>query len=264
MKNYYIRYDGFCPICQKKTTFQALKKSLRGTLICLSCPKGSVPRERALALVLEEVFHNWRHLEIHECSPANRGISLKLKQEAKRLTQTQFYPDLPLGSTERGYRNEDLQRLTFPADSFDLFISLDVMEHIPNPEIAVREVWRHLKPGGHMLCTWPVRKSQVDAMERRVVFNEDGTLTHLKPEEWHGNPVDPSGALVTVDYGYDIHKALSKWANFDVRVYRFSDHTHGILGEYTEVFLARKREGQVPSSRDHGEANEVAQLQSST
>lgn len=92
-----------------------------------------------------------------------------------------------------------------------------------------------------MLCTWPVRKHQVVPMEPRVLFNDDGTLTHLKPEERHGNPVDPDGALVTVDYGYDIHHAIAEWADFDVRVYRFNDQHHGILGEYTEVFFARKR-----------------------
>ncbi|MBZ7925751.1 tripartite tricarboxylate transporter permease [Ensifer adhaerens] len=110
----------------------------------MSCPNGSVPRERALALVLEEALPNWRDLKIHECSPIDRGISVKLKREAKDLIQTQFYPDLPRGSTTRKFRNEDLQKLTFPANTFDLFISLDVMEHIPDPKAAIYEIWRHL------------------------------------------------------------------------------------------------------------------------
>lgn len=240
MTKFVKQYGGFCPICQKKTTFQATDNWFRGSLTCVSCPNGSVPRERALALVLEETLPNWRDLKIHECSPINRGISVKLKREGKDLVQTQYYPDLPRGSTAREYRSEDLQKLTFPANTFDLFISLDVMEHIPDPKAAIHEIWRTLKPGGYMLCTWPVRKYQVEAMDRRVQFNEDGTLTHLKPEEWHGNPISSAGALVTVDYGYDIHQALAQWGHFDVRVYRFSDRTHGILGEYTEVFLARR------------------------
>ncbi|MCO5153700.1 MULTISPECIES: bifunctional 2-polyprenyl-6-hydroxyphenol methylase/3-demethylubiquinol 3-O-methyltransferase UbiG [unclassified Shinella] len=193
-----------------------------------------------MALVLEEHFPNWRRLKIHESSPITRGISAKIKREATDLVQTQFYPDLPRGSKEREYQCEDLQNLTFPSHVFDLFISLDVMEHIPDPEAAVREICRTLKPGGAMLCTWPVRKNQVGAIERRVVYNDDGTTTNVKPEEWHGNPVDAKGSIVTVDYGYDIHKALSAWGGFDVRVYRFCDRTHGILGEYTEVFLAKR------------------------
>jgi SAM-dependent methyltransferase len=142
----------------------------------------------------------------------------------------------------RGFRNEDLQHLTFPDNNFDLFISLDVFEHIPDPRQAFCEIWRTLKPGAIVLCTFPVRKAQLAAMERRVVFNSDGTLTHLKQPEYHGNPISSEGSLVTVDYGYEIHKTIAEWAPFDVRIYRFNDKEHGILGEYTEVFLGRKRE----------------------
>jgi SAM-dependent methyltransferase len=240
MSNVTLQYEGFCPICQKTTTFRATDNWLRGRLLCLSCPSGSVPRERALTLVLEEKFPNWRELKIHESSPIKRGISEKLKKEAKSLIQTQYYHDLDRGSTEREYRNEDLQKLTFAANTFDLFISLDVMEHIPEPKAAILEIWRTLKPGGAMLCTWPVRKTQVEALERRVTFDPDGAVHHHKEPEYHGNPINDEGSLVTVDYGYDIHKLISQWAPFDVRVYRFSDRTHGILGEYTEVFLAKR------------------------
>ena len=241
MSDFLLQIEGYCPICEKNTLFTARDQWYRGSLSCPTCENGSVPRERAVALILNEQFPNWRDLVIHECSPAIRGISAKMKREAKNITQTHFYPDLERGSTERNYRNEDLQRLTFSDNQFDLFISLDVMEHIPDPATAFREIHRTLKPGGYMLCTWPVRKDQVEAMEPRVTFNGDGTLTHHKPPEYHGNPINGDGALVTVDYGYEVHKKLTHWASFDVRVHRFADRTHGILGEYTEVFLARKR-----------------------
>lgn len=250
MTNITLDYEGFCPICQKTATFKVVGNTwYRASLQCQSCPTLSVPRERALTMVLEEQFPYWRDLKIHECSPVHRGISAKMKKEACHLLQTQFYPDLPLGSTEREFRNEDLQKLTFADESFDLFISLDVMEHIPDPEAAIKEIYRTLKPGGAMICTWPVRKEQLAAIERRVVFNKDGSIKqHLKQPEYHGNPVSTEGALVTVDYGYEIHKLLTEWAPFDLRVIRFSDRTHGILGEYTEVFLG-KRPGPMKAQR---------------
>lgn len=241
MNPFFLEIEGHCPICEKATVFTARDQWLRAALTCPTCEGGSVPRERALALVLNEQFPGWRDLAIHECSPAKRGISAKMKREAVHLTQTHFYPDLERGSMEREYRNEDLQHLTFADGAFDLFISLDVMEHIPSPEAAFKEIHRTLKPGGYMLCTWPVRRAQEVAVEPRVAFNEDGTMTHLAEPEYHGNPISGEGALVTVDYGYEIHKKLTHWAAFDVRVYRFADRTHGILGDYTEVFLARKR-----------------------
>ena len=239
---FLLEYAGTCPICEASAHFRATGPWLRDTLTCLSCVNGSIPRERALALVLNEVLPNWRDCSIHESSPENRGISKKIRTEAKRYIATHFFPSIGLGQMHRGFRNEDLQHLTFPDNDFDLFVSLDVFEHIPDPRLAFGEIWRTLKPSGIMLCTFPVRKAQLAAMERRVVFNSDGTLTHLKPPELHGNPISSEGSLVTVDYGYEIHKAIAEWADFDVRIYRFNDKEHGILGEYTEVFLGRKRE----------------------
>jgi SAM-dependent methyltransferase len=236
-----LQFDGICPICEKPATFIASAPWLRGSLMCASCHNGSTPRERALALVLNEQIPNWRTLSIHESSPVNRGISAKIRMEGQFHTPTQFYPDLGLGQYRDGFRNEDLQRLTFSDEQFDLFISLDVLEHIPEPELSIKEIWRTLKFGGIMLCTFPVRKQQVDAMDYRAKFNDDGSVTHLKEPEYHGNPIDSKGALVTVDYGYDIHKEIALWAPFDVRVYRFDDKTHGILGEYTDVFYCKKR-----------------------
>jgi SAM-dependent methyltransferase len=237
----FLEYEGTCPICEHAATFRAEGPWLRDSLNCQSCANGSVPRERALALVLSEVMPSWRECCIHESSPVDRGISRKLRLEAKSHIATQFYPCIALGQMHQGFRNEDLQHLTFSDDLFDLFISLDVFEHIPDPRLAACEIWRTLKIGGLLVSTFPVRNSQLIAMEPRAVFNVDGTVTHLKEPEFHGNPVSSDGALVTVDYGYEIHKLIAEWAPFDVRVYRFNDTQHGILGEYTEVFVCRKR-----------------------
>jgi hypothetical protein len=32
----------------------------------------------------------------------------------------------------------------------------------------------------------------------------DGTIEHLEPLEYRGNPVDERGSLLTIRYGYDI------------------------------------------------------------
>ena len=241
IKPFKLEYHGTCPICEATAKFVANGPWLRDTLKCQSCTNGSIPRERALALVLNEVIPNWRDCSIHESSPVNRGISKKIRAEGKHHIATQFYPTIAEGQMHHGFRNEDLQHLTFPDNKFDLFVSLDVFEHIPDPRLAFCEIWRTLKPGGLMLSTFPVRKAQLAAVEPRVVFNGNGTVTHLKKPEYHGNPVSSDGSLVTVDYGYEIHKKIAEWTPFDVRIYRFNDKEHGILGEYTEVFLCRKR-----------------------
>jgi len=51
----------------------------------------------------------------------------------------------------------DIHHLTdvFQPDSFDFVICTDVLEHIPRPWEAVRELYAVLKPGGILLLTTP-------------------------------------------------------------------------------------------------------------
>jgi SAM-dependent methyltransferase len=232
--------DGFCPICEAAASFRSRKTWLRGRLKCSGCR--SVPRERALALVLSEVAPRWRMLRIHESSPVKRGISRKLAKECPNYVASQFYPGRALGERVGKFVNEDLENQTFPDDSFDMVVSLDVMEHIFEPWSAYREIYRTLRPGGIYLHTYPIKKDQVVPIIARSVREEDGSIRHILAPEYHGNPVSDEGSLVTNDYGYYISVKIAEWAPFDVRVYRFCDALHGILGEFTEVVCCFKRQ----------------------
>lgn len=240
VKSLPIRMKGHCPVCQQDTVFEAHDPWFRDFLNCTKCPTGSVPRERALALILSEQRPNWRELYIHESSPSPRGISALLAAEAPNYIGTQYFPDEHMGQVINGVRNENLEHQTFSDNTFDIVLSLDVMEHVYRPDLVISEIYRTLKPGGIYICTFPVRNYQVTGWERRFIINEDGSRTDLKEPEIHGNPVSDEGSIVTVDYGYDLHKAVAEWAPFNVRVVRFADPYHGIVGDYTEVIVCQK------------------------
>ena len=242
------RFEGHCPVCGQDTVFEAADSWFRDQLSCKKCPSGSVPRERALALILNEQHPDWRELSIHESSPSPRGISAVMQRQCSNYIASQYFPGRPFGSMIRGVRNENLEAQTFADKFFDIVVSLDVMEHVYFPDKVFSEVHRTLRPGGIYLCTFPVRKNQVVGWQRRFLLNEDGSRTDIKEPEIHGNPVSNEGSIVTIDYGYDLHQAIAEWAPFDVRVYRFADRRHGILGEYTEVVMCKKF-GTLPSSR---------------
>ncbi len=249
-EEHYLEIAGYCPICEAPATFIAKGKWYRGTLFCQSCHNGSSPRERALAHVLRREIPDWRLKSIHECSPMNRGISIKLRTEAKNYTGTHFFPDYPLGTEVKGWRNENIEATTFSEASFDLVISLDVTEHVFNPGAKFRDIYRTLRPGGLYVSTFPIRKWMVEPSKQLARLKDDGEVEFLKdPPEYHGNPIDGKGALVTWDYGHDIHQLIAYWAPFDVEITRFCDRHQGILGEYTEVIVCRKRVSTPPKSK---------------
>jgi len=114
------------------------------------------------------------------------------------------------------------------------------MEHLFHPAKAYMEIYRTLCAGGFYIHTFPIRKWLVDGSTPRAEQKSDGTVEFLVlPPEYHGSPTGTS--LVTFDYGYDIARQIAGWAPFDVRVIRFWDQRHGIIGEYTEVIVCRKQ-----------------------
>jgi SAM-dependent methyltransferase len=232
-------WQGECPICQNKTTFEARHEWFRDNLICRRCDGGSIPRQRALMQVLHELAPNWRELRIHESSPGNGGASRVLSRDCKSYLGTQYFPDVVPGNCKNGARCENLEAQTFPDESFDVVITQDVMEHVFHPDRVYREVYRTLRPGGLYIHTVPIYNDRVTS-ERRASLAPDGSIVHHAEPEYHGNPIDPLGSLVTFHYGYDLHDLVAEWTPFDVEVRRFHQRTAGIVGEFGEVVICRK------------------------
>lgn len=200
---------------------------------------GSIPRERALMWVVQQRFPNWRNLTIHESSPGGRGASKRFARECRNYVPSHFFPDRPLGSAVGQYRCENLERLTFANDSIDLHITQDVFEHVLRPEKAIAEIARTLKRGGAHIFTAPLVNK--DAPTRmRVTVGESGEVLHLQPPEYHGNPIDAKGSLVTVDWGYDIREIVAATCGLKTEIIRLDDLSRGIRAEYIEVLVTMK------------------------
>jgi SAM-dependent methyltransferase len=191
-------------------------------------------------LVLDRLRPSWRSLRIHESSPAARGVSVLLLRDCPKYIPTQFFPNVAKGQRHGGIRCEDLEAQTFADESFDLVVTQDVMEHVFRPDQAHREIYRTLRPGGLHIHTVPIY-SELEHTERCAVLADDGSVVHLSTPEYHGNPIDASGALVTHRYGRDLPDLICKWAKFSVEVVRFNDRYHGIVGAFTEVVVCTRR-----------------------
>lgn len=113
-------WEGHCPICDQHTRFEARNSWFRDHLRCTTCPGGSIPRERALMLVIRQLVPNWPNSTIHESSPCNWGASAVLARDCPGYISTQLFKDVQRGQSKFGVRCEDLEQQTFADESFDL------------------------------------------------------------------------------------------------------------------------------------------------
>jgi SAM-dependent methyltransferase len=231
-----FRTHGHCPICAKPALFTAYKSWFRDYFVCMTC--GSLPRERALMDVLNSWHPKWRDVTIHESSPSNRAASAKLQEGCGSYIATQFLPELALGTTLNGMRNENLECLTFSDESIDLHITQDVFEHVLDPAAAFCEIARTLRPGGLHIFTVPltqkVEPSRVRA--RRTPFG----IRHYYPEQYHGNPVGDGRSLVTTDWGYDICDHIFRSSGLFTHVIQIDNMEKGLRAAFLEVLVTIK------------------------
>jgi SAM-dependent methyltransferase len=147
---------------------------------------------------------------------------------------------VPLGEVNSdGIRNEDLTRLTFEDRSFELVVTLDVLEHVPAFQAALAECLRVLAPGGWLLLTCPFRTDLAKNLVRAVVL-PDGSVEHREPPEYHGNPVSPEGSLAYHHFGWELLDQLRSVGFEDVRACQYWSREYGYLGAEQVVFLARR------------------------
>jgi Methyltransferase domain len=226
---------GYCPICDRPTAFCKEGDWLRDQFKCVRCL--SIPRWRAIIVVLERFFPKWRELTIHESSPGG-AASDKLVRECKECVQTHWFSGVPLGQHHAGYRCEDLEQQTFSDAEFDLVVTQDVFEHVLNPAKAFAEVARTLKPGGAHVFTIPWYYWKPTLV--RASPDEGGHLRHHVEPDYHCNPIDPKGSLVVTEWGTDFCDFVFKASGLTTTAVYIRDRKQGIEAEFIEVFISRK------------------------
>jgi SAM-dependent methyltransferase len=226
---------GRCPICEGPTVFVELGDYLRDHYRCIRC--GSIPRYRATIYFLSRLFPNWRALSIYEAAPSGPA-STKLRRECGRYVSSQFFPGVRPGTLQGGVRVENLECLTFPDESFDIVISQDVLEHLMRPQLVFAEIARVLRPGGAHLFTVPCDRSRTTLV--RAIPDENGSIQHLLPPDYHGDPVAAGGSLVVTEWGDDLLAFIEDKSKMPTTVYRLCNRRLGLDGEFLEVFVSWK------------------------
>lgn len=188
-------------------------------------------------MVLSMIRPNWRKERIWELAPAGPA-SEKLRNECPQYLASHYWPDIPLGTLVNGYQCEDFEHPTLADASVDVIVSSDVLEHIIDVDAAHAQAARILSDGG--IHVWTAPQSQDLEISRPRVRRSPEGLEHLQPEEFHGDPINKGGALVTFDWGRDLPERVAAASGMWTSVFRIESRIHGLLGKFPEVFVSHR------------------------
>lgn len=145
-------------------------------------------------------------------------FALLLRGHFPKFIGSEYTADEQVAANLYPIPNEDLTRLSQPAGIFDVAITSEVLEHVPDLDQALRELARILKPGGWHIGTCPFAcMAETSIVKTRI---EAGHLVHLIEPEYHGNPMSAEGSLVFEIPSWDIldraraagfSRAIWKW-----------------------------------------------------
>ncbi|WP_435011021.1 class I SAM-dependent methyltransferase [Tundrisphaera lichenicola] len=214
------------------------------TFQCASC--GANLRARRLARALLDEFSTGdapaRSIAEWVCQPTARSLRVAeinridgLHEPLSKLpglAYSEYLDDEGQSAGTGDPRHEDLTRLTYPDASFDLILTSETLEHVPDLAGALGEIRRVLAPGGRHLFTVPLLPGVPETFAR-AVLRPDGTVEHRATPISH--PAGDFGYPVFTEFGADLPEILRR-AGLEVEV-RFGPTTEDDLAQ---VFICRR------------------------
>ena len=234
---------GFCHACRRAVELagdwsysDGTTVNFRERLVCPSCELNN--RQRFVAHLLRTMLGSAGDVYLYEqVTPFFRWAELNMRG---RLSGSEYLGhDLAPGAVIDGVRHEDALALTFGDASFDLVVSNDVYEHVPDVERALAECARVLRPAGHLLFSIPFHEGNDETRKRAELV--DGEVVELLPAEYHGNPVSPSGSLVFYDQGWQILDACRAAGFRDAYLVGYWSALYGYLGGGLQIVFVAER-----------------------
>jgi SAM-dependent methyltransferase len=154
--------DGFdFPVLKEKQVISGIRR------LHSKCPRcRSDHRERLIYLFLykvkQEIFS--RNIKLLHVAP-EKNLALKLKS-CPNIDYLSIDLDSPLADLKM-----DITDIKLDNDTFDIIICNHVLEHIPDDEKTMRELYRVLKQGGFAILQVPISYSIEATLEDSTIIN---------------------------------------------------------------------------------------------
>ncbi|WP_442577942.1 class I SAM-dependent methyltransferase [Mesorhizobium sp. ASY16-5R] len=206
-------YEGNCNICGTHNRFKRENPRTRETFLCTMCRGSLRYRAQADAILREYAGDDvstigtliqsepFKPLALYE--PGIVGPFRRFFRSMPQYKQSFYWDDVAEGAMRDGMVCQNLEKLTYDDQSFDLIVSSDVFEHIRRPFQAFAEVRRVLKQGGRHIFSIPANDGlRYDTVSRVDTSSDDDVL--LLPAVYHGNGTAGGRSLVYTDFGSDV------------------------------------------------------------
>src|SRR5262249_55390856 len=99
---------------------------------------------------------------------------------------------------------------------------------VPNYRMALCEMVRTLRFGGRAIMTFPFGVLS-DQTTIRATVEPDGTIKHILPPEYHGDPASPNGILCYQVFGWDILDQMRAAGFSKASAHLLFGPTHGYM-----------------------------------
>ena len=256
------RRGGRCEVCGRSALFLEVERAIpaelarrwgltprtRASLVAKEtryCSRCRAPlRGRRLATVMMELIpvpgvsclKEWVEVpEIRSLAVAEINFVDGMHEVLRRLPHlaySEYREGAEPGSTHDGRRHEDITRLTYADASFDMVVTSETLEHVPDVAKAIAETYRVLKPGGVHVLTVPLLPGVARTFPRSRL-RDGGTVEHLATPICH--PGGDRGWPVFTEFGADLPQILAA-PGFDVEE-RFGPNSEDDIGQ---VYVCRK------------------------
>jgi SAM-dependent methyltransferase len=160
------RHDRWCNVC-RWTGSAFLGSAHTESAKCPRC--GSVARDRFLLWCFTSRTGKWRDARVIETSPR---LGAEYREYMRRWFSYRT-SDFDL-SMHRGDVQLDLQDIDLPDASVDIVLTPHVLEHVPDTDRALAELFRVIAPGGRMYLQVPLLQG-VTAPPTEPEFHADNT-----------------------------------------------------------------------------------------
>jgi SAM-dependent methyltransferase len=226
---------GYCRACegirQMQVTLEAPNGTWRNLLEGMVCECGLNGRCRSALAVLDEILIGRQFasaLVLERLTPFYGQLAMRLPG----LIGCEYLGDtVPAGALVEkagiAVRSENMMAFALESDALDIVMHFDVLEHVPDWRLGLRECWRVLRPGGIMLFTTPF----YDGLERNIVRADwqEGKIRYLLPAAYHGNPLSSEGSLVYIHPSWEVFECLTSIGFGSVRMAVCYDPIQGIF-----------------------------------